>query len=170
MRRSRKPVYPKGYREFESLPLRFRFFARRNCQRLLMLRCGVLVGTLQVYQSVGLGWLGVAPCVPATLSTCLSVVSSRYSVVEAYGSTSNQAPYPSSTSRFNSFPLATAGCPTGVFNHRRYDSSVEAARNEFSEFLAYDSLERKHSSLSCVSSHQFELCQNQSRDDPDRRK
>ena len=51
----------------------------------------------------------------------------------------------------------------------RYDS-VEVARTEIGEFLAYDNLERKHSSLDDQSPHQFELRQARPGQNADRRK
>lgn len=69
----------------------------------------------------------------------------------------------------NAFAESGFGTLKTELEMTRYDS-VEAARKEIGEFLAYYNLERKHSSLDYQSPHQFELRQTRSRENPDRRK
>jgi len=69
----------------------------------------------------------------------------------------------------NAFAESGFGTLKTELEMTRYDS-VEDAQKEISEFLAYYNLERKHSSLGYVSPHQFELRQNRSRVNLDRRK
>jgi len=69
----------------------------------------------------------------------------------------------------NAFAESGFGTLKAELEMTRYDS-VETARKEIGEFLAYYNLERKHSSLDYQSPNQFELRQTRSRENPDRRK
>lgn len=69
----------------------------------------------------------------------------------------------------NAFAESGFGTLKTELEMTRYDS-VEVARKEIGEFLAYYNLERKHSSLDYLSPHQFELRQARSNEKSDQRK
>lgn len=69
----------------------------------------------------------------------------------------------------NAFAESGFGTLKTELEMTRYDT-VESARKEVGEFLAYYNLERKHSSLDYVSPHQFELRQAASHKKSEKRK